>query len=160
MCNLFVDSLALTGGLVHTCVGVISWLRSRQCYFIPPTSCAPPKQYSNLPCQCEQNNDSHSRWGLVGGGRGGDGKVGWGRLWRRAPEIKKNNHTNNTTKQLNQKQISALYLIFNHLTVVSVLFCSLKKGLTPKIRMLCFVIIMSVPFITFYVFGSRKNIDI
>ena len=53
-------------------------------------------------------------------------------------------HQNNITKQLNQKQISVLHLIFHRLTVVLVLICSLKKELTPKIRMMCFVIINSV----------------
>ena len=33
---------------------------------------------------------------------------------------------------------------FNRLTVVEVSFCSLIKGITPKIRMLCFVLINSV----------------
>ena len=33
-------------------------------------------------------------------------------------------------------------------------FCRLKKGTAPKIHMLCFVVINSVLFLTFYVFGS------
>ena len=33
---------------------------------------------------------------------------------------------------------------FHRLTVVSVSFCSLIKGINPKIRMLCFVLINSV----------------
>ena len=37
------------------------------------------------------------------------------------------------------------------------LFCSLKEGLvTPKIRMLCSVIINSVFLLTFYVFGFSE----
>ena len=53
-------------------------------------------------------------------------------------------YQNNITKQLNQKQISVLRLIFHRLTVVLVLICSLKKELNPSIRMMCFVIINSV----------------
>ena len=48
--------------------------------------------------------------------------------------------------QVIQKQISILPLIFNRSTVVEVLFCSLKKGITPKIRMLCFVLMYSLLF--------------
>ena len=36
-------------------------------------------------------------------------------------------------------------LIFHHLTVAEVSFCGLKRGITPKIRMLCFVLINCVP---------------
>ena len=36
--------------------------------------------------------------------------------------------------------------IFRRSAVASVLFCSLKKGIAPKIRMLCFVIFNSVLF--------------
>ena len=50
------------------------------------------------------------------------------------------------TKQLNQKQVSILHLIFDCLIVVYVLFCSLKKGLPPKIRESHFVILNSVVF--------------
>ena len=50
------------------------------------------------------------------------------------------------TTQLNQMQISILHLVFHRLTVVKVLFCSLKKGITRKIRMLCFVLINNVLF--------------
>ena len=49
-------------------------------------------------------------------------------------------------KQVIQKQISILPLIFNRLTVVEVLFCSLKRRINPKIRMLCFVIMYSLLF--------------
>ena len=38
-------------------------------------------------------------------------------------------------------RILILHLIFHRLTVVSVLFCSLKKALTLTIPMLCFVLI-------------------
>ena len=41
-------------------------------------------------------------------------------------------HQNKVTKQLNQKQVSILHLIFHHLTVVYVLFCSMKKGAYPE----------------------------
>ena len=46
----------------------------------------------------------------------------------------------NIAKQLNQKQIKILHLIFFFKTVL-LLFCGLKKGLIQKIRMLCFVIL-------------------
>ena len=44
----------------------------------------------------------------------------------------------NITKQVNQKQINILHLSFHRVTVVYV-FCSLKKGVIPKIGILCFV---------------------
>ena len=49
----------------------------------------------------------------------------------------------------------ALHLIFHRFSPCScqVSFCSLIKGITPKTRMLCFVLINSV-FLTIYVFGS------
>ena len=52
------------------------------------------------------------------------------------------------TTWLNQKQISVLvlHIIFQRLTVVSVSFCSLIKGITPKIRMLWFVLTNSLLF--------------
>ena len=62
------------------------------------------------------------------------------------------NDQNNRTKQLNLKQIRVLHLIFDRLIVV-VLFCSLKRGLTQKIRMLCVVVINSVLLNHFHVFG-------
>ena len=53
-------------------------------------------------------------------------------------------HQSNITKQLNQKQRSILHLRFHLSTVVEVLFCSFKKrGLSPIIRILCFVVINS-----------------
>jgi len=51
------------------------------------------------------------------------------------------------TKELNQKQTGILNLIFHHLSVVELLVCSLQKELTPKICMLCFVIINSILFV-------------
>ena len=36
-------------------------------------------------------------------------------------------------------------------------FCSLTKGITPKIRMLCFIIITIVFFTAFDVFGSNSK---
>ncbi len=57
-------------------------------------------------------------------------------------------HRNNyTTKQLNRKEIR---LIFYRLTVVKVLFCSLKKWFTPKIRMSCCVIVSNVLLLLFF----------
>ena len=53
--------------------------------------------------------------------------------------------------------VLVLYLIFHRLTVVSVSFFSLIKGITLKNLMLCFVLINSV-FLTFYVFGSPYNL--
>ena len=61
-------------------------------------------------------------------------------------------HQNNITKQLNQKQVSALRFICHRLTV-KCCFVASKNGLSPKIRMLCFVTINEC-FWTFYVFGS------
>ena len=69
----------------------------------------------------------------------------------------------------NQKHKYTLHLILHCLTVVYVLFRSLKKELTPKIRMLCFVITNSVLYhilcvwkltehFTFHVFGNWQNI--
>ena len=66
-------------------------------------------------------------------------------------------HFHKETAKLNQKQISILHLIFHHLTVVCLLFCSLKKGITPNICMLCFVLMNSIFFsffLTFHAFGS------
>ena len=47
--------------------------------------------------------------------------------------------TNWKATQLISKQVIVLvlHLIFHRLTVVKVSFCSLKKGITPKIYMLC-----------------------
>jgi len=47
-------------------------------------------------------------------------------------------------KPAQPKERSVLHLLLHHLSVVEVLFCSLKKGITPKIRLLCFVMINSV----------------
>ena len=63
-------------------------------------------------------------------------------------------HCENTSqynKQVNQKQISILHLIFHRLTVVYVLLCSLKEGIAPKIRKLCSVKINSVSLNLLYV---------
>ena len=60
-------------------------------------------------------------------------------------------NTNQYNKQVNQKQISILHLIFHRLTVVYVLLCSLKEGIAPKIRMLCSVKINSVSLNLLYV---------
>ena len=61
-------------------------------------------------------------------------------------------HFHKETAKLNQKQISILHLIFHNLTVVCVLFCSLKKGITPNICMLCFVLMNSILFFFFFFF--------
>ena len=52
------------------------------------------------------------------------------------------------TTELDEKQVSiaVLHLIFHSLTVAQVLFCSLKKGITPKICMVCFVLVNSLLF--------------
>ena len=55
-------------------------------------------------------------------------------------------------------QISILHLVFHRLTVVKVLFCSLKKGITRKIRMLCFVLINNVLFNLLCVWILFQNI--
>ena len=52
--------------------------------------------------------------------------------------------------QLNQKRKVISLLIsfvigFNHLTVVKVLFCSLTKGITPKISKLCVCVLINNP---------------
>ena len=56
--------------------------------------------------------------------------------------------TTNCTLQIN---VLVLHLTFHHLTVVKVSFCNLMKGITPKICMLCFVLINSVLFNLLYV---------
>ena len=66
--------------------------------------------------------------------------------------FKKTGYQSNTTKQLNQKQMSILHLIFHCLTVV---FSAWKGSLPPKFTR-CFVIINSI-LLTFQVFGSVQN---
>ena len=86
-------------------------------------------------------------------------------------------HQTNTTKRLNQKRIGILHLsllLLLKTTTTSkqnknkkhvyLLFCSLKKGLTPKICMLCFVIINSIlfnllRFLFFNFFKGRYNLN-
>ena len=48
----------------------------------------------------------------------------------------------------------ALHHIFYRFSPFRCNFCSLIKGITPKIRMLCFVLINSVLLNSLYVFGS------
>ena len=55
----------------------------------------------------------------------------------------KNNTAQPKTDNCSYLTISFL-IVFHRLTVVQVPFCSLIKGITPKIRMLCFVLINSV----------------
>ena len=55
-------------------------------------------------------------------------------------------HESNTTKQLNQTQISILHLIFIIYLLFKFCFIAWKKGFTPKIHILCFVIINSARF--------------
>ena len=52
----------------------------------------------------------------------------------------------NSVARRKQRSVLVLHLIFRRLAVAYVLYCNLKRGITPKIRMLCFVLANSVLF--------------
>ena len=60
-------------------------------------------------------------------------------------------HRNNMTKTAQTKADKYPTYHFHRFTLVQVLICSLKKGLTPKIRTLCFVLINRILFNLLYV---------
>ena len=76
------------------------------------------------------------------------------RVFTHSNMISSTGHENNIAQPIADKCPSSTSHFFHCLTVVYVSFSSLIKGITPKIRMLCFVLINSVKKKTFCVFGS------